>query len=229
MARSARLILPKQPHLIFHQGNNQQVVFYDEQDKAFYLEQLKEASRQYQVDIHAYVLLEHCIYLLASPFNETGLACMMQWMGRCYVPWFNHKYQRSGTLWEGRFKTSVVEAERYLMICSRFIEMRPVMQGIVEYPENYKWSSYCHHIGVDSSLLIRDHALYWQLGNTPFARETVYQAFINSFNQEEDERLKQILTKGWPLGSRVFMSQLEKMTGRSFRLGKKGRPPKTLK
>ena len=224
MARSARLVLPGNPHHIFHQGNNRQQVFYDDGDRLRYLDYLEKASRQYQVDIHAYVLLDSSVHLLATPVDAEGLARMMQWMGRCYVPYFNRRYGHSGTLWEGRFRTSVVEAEPWLMKCCRFIEMRPVVEGLVEKAEEYRWSSYSHHVGTHYSSIIRDSVLYWRLGNTPFARESAYLSFMQAFSQEEDAYLEQVLTKGWPLGGRPFIAQLEKLVGRPFRMGRRGRP-----
>ena len=226
MARTARLILPGYPHHIYHQGNNYQAVFLDDEDRAFYLERLRDGAREYQVDIHAYALLERCLYLLATPADATGLARMMQWMGRCYVPYVNRKYHRSGTLWEGRFRTSIVETDQYLMRCSRFIEMRPVMAGLVENPHEYRWSSYQHHVGLHASSLVRDHVLYWNLGNTPFDRESAYLAFVREFSQDEDTVFERAVTKGWPLGSKPFIQQLEALTGHPFRMGRRGRPTK---
>ena len=190
-----------------------------------YLEWLKEAARLYRVDVHAYALLDNGVHLLTTPVDESGLARMMQWIGRHYVPYFNKKYQRSGTLWEGRFRTSIVE-EDWLTRCSRFMEMQPVACGLAARPEDYVWSSYRHHIGISPSPVIRDHAVYWNLGNTPFAREMAYKAFFEQFNVE-DRKLDEILKKGWPLGSDAFIKRLEKVTERQFRMGKRGRPAKS--
>lgn len=222
MARSARLIVPCFPHHVFQQGNNRQKVFRDDEDYISYLEWLKEAARLYRVDVHAYALLDNGVHLLVTPVDESGLARMMQWIGRHYVPYFNKKYQRSGTLWEGRFRTSIVE-EDWLIRCSRFMEMQPVACGLAARPEDYVWSSYRHHIGISPSPVIRDHAVYWNLGNTPFAREMAYKAFFEQFNVE-DRKLDEILKKGWPLGSDAFIKRLENVTKRQFRMGKRGRP-----
>ena len=224
MARSARLIVPCFPHHVFQQGNNRQKVFRDDEDYISYLEWLKEAARLYRVDVHAYALLDNGVHLLTTPVDESGLARMMQWIGRHYVPYFNKKYQRSGTLWEGRFRTSIVE-EDWLIRCSRFMEMQPVACGLAARPEDYVWSSYRHHIGISPSPVIRDHAVYWNLGNTPFAREMAYKAFFEQFNVE-DRKLDEILKKGWPLGSDAFIKRLENVTKRQFRMGKRGRPAK---
>ena len=179
MARTARLILPGHPHHVYQQGNNRQTVFLDDEDFDTFSKWLKEASRQFRVDIHAYAILGNAYHLLVTPTDETGLARMMQWVGRYYVPYFNRKYKRSGTLWEGRFKTSIVDAENGLLECSRFIELKPVLTGLSVQPEGYQWSSYSHHAGIKPDPLIRDHAVYWNLGNTPFAREMAYK--VNKF------------------------------------------------
>ncbi len=223
MARSARLILPGKPHHIYQQGHNRQRIFVDEADYISFLDWLKEAAQQYRIDIHAYSLLENSLHLLATPSDETGLARMMQWIGRHYVPYFNKKYERSGTLWEGRFKTSVVE-ESWVMRCSRFVEMRPVTCGLANHAEDYTWSSYPHHAGIRPGSVIRDHAVYWNLGNTPFARELAYKEFFRQSGMQENAEMEKTLMKGWPLGSGTFIKQLEAATHRQFRMGKKGRP-----
>lgn len=217
--------MPGMPHHIFLQGNNRQDVFCDEEDYRAYLEWLREAARQYGVDIHAYVLLRNRVCLLATPSGQTGLARMMQWIGRHYVPYFNTKYGRSGTLWEGRFKTSVVDPDS-LMSCCCFMEMMPVKSGLADTPEAYEWSSYRHHAGIAPSPLVRDHAVYWELGNTPFGREMAYREQF--FHAGADDRLENILTMGWPLGSEAFIRQLEASTQRQFRMGKRGRPEKSV-
>lgn len=227
MARTARLVLPGHPHHIYQQGNNRQPVFIDDEDFKTFLNWLKEASRQFRVDIHAYVILENAFHLLATPADETGLARMMQWVGRYYVPYFNRKYERSGTLWEGRFKTSIVDAENCLLECCRFIEFKPVLTGLAVQPEGYQWSSYAHHAGVKPDPVIRDHAVYWNLGNTPFAREMAYRDFFNRFGHWDSAELDKILLSGWPFGSEDFKKQLEIQTERQFRMGKRGRPRKT--
>ena len=226
MARAARLILPGHPHHVYQQGNNGQPVFIDKEDFETFLGWLKEASRQFRVDIHAYVILENAFHLLVTPTDETGLARMMQWLGRYYVPYFNRKYKRSGTLWEGRFKTSIVEADNCLLECCRYIEYKPVLTGMAGQAERYRWSSYLHHAGIKADPVIRDHAVYWNLGNTPFAREMAYKNFCNRSDHHENAEMDKILLSGWPFGSENFKKQLEIQTERQFRMGKRGRPKK---
>jgi putative transposase len=174
MARLPRLIVPGQPHHVIQTGNNNQLVFLDAEDYQTFLGWLRTAAKNYKVAIHAYVLMPNHLHLLVTPADENGLGQMMQWVGRYYVPYFNQKYSRSGTLWNGRYKTSLIDAEQYFMLCSRYIEFNPVRNGMVGRAEDYQWSSYCHHAGIRPDGLVTDHAQVWALGNTPFQREAAY-------------------------------------------------------
>ena len=122
MARLPRLIVPEQPHHVIQTGNNNQQVFQDGEDYHAFLGWLRTAAKNYKVAIHAYVLMPNHLHLLVTPSDEHGLAQMMQWVGRYYVPYFNQKYGRSGTLWNGRYKTSLIDADAYFLLCSRYIE-----------------------------------------------------------------------------------------------------------
>ena len=225
MARTARLILPHQVHHILLKGNNRQRIFLDDGDYLSFLGWLREASVRYDVFIHTYLLLESRVHLLVTPKDTTGLARMMQWVGRHYVPYFNRKYQRSGTLWEGRYKTSLIEAESCFLSSSCFIELLPVKQGLVRQPSDYRWSSYAHHTGIRQDPLIRDHKHYWDLGNTPFAREAAYNTLIMApFSSDEANRIAKAFEQGWPMDTNTFLVELERRTARKFRMGKRGRP-----
>jgi putative transposase len=169
------------------------------------------------------------LHLLASPSDEQGLSKMMQWIGRHYVPYFNHKHDRSGTLWQGRYKATVIDSERYLMTCCRYIELNPVRAGIVPAAGDYAWSSYQHHAGIKSDPIISDHSLYWALGNTPFEREAAYKGLIEQGLDEQDVRLLSEATlKGWPLGSDQFKTLLERQTQRRVRPSRRGRPARQV-
>lgn len=230
MARTARLVVPNQPHHIIQRGNDGQMIFRDVDDCLAFLVWLREASKHFKVAIHAYVLMGNHLHLLASPSDAAGLGRMMQWVGRFYVPYFNRKYGRAGTLWQGRFKTSVIESEQYFMLCSRYIEMNPVRAGLVSHPSEYRWSSYAHHVGDKPDALIADHPLYWALGNTPFEREAAYtQLMSQTVSQEVFDNLGQAVLKGWALGSEQFKITLEKRTNRRVRPAKRGRPFKQEK
>jgi putative transposase len=225
MARQPRLILPNQPHLILQRGNDNQPIFRDDEDHERFLGWLKECARLYRVAVHAYVLMPSHAILLATPSDEDGLALMMQKVGRHYVPWFNTKYGRTGTLFQGRFRTALVDAAPWLLACSRYVELVPVQAGLVSGPLDYRWSSYAHHAGVRSDPVVTDHMLYWGLGNTPFQREAAYTELVQQgYGSEEGEMIGTALAKGSPVGSHAFKAELEKKTKRQILPAKRGRP-----
>lgn len=227
MARFPRLVVPHQPHHLIQRGNDRQAIFRDADDHVIFLGRLREAAKLFQVAIHAYVLMPNHLHLLASPADPEGLARMMQWVGRHYVPYFNRKYDRVGTLWQGRYKTAVIDSERYFMICSRYIELNPVRAGLVADPAQFPWSSHAHHMGIKADPVITDHPLYWALGNTPFEREAAYRALLEQgLAQDEIDALSDATRKGWALGSEQFKSALEKKMNRRVQPVKRGRPRK---
>ena len=225
MARLPRLVVPDQVHHIIQRGHDGQPAFRSAEDYLFFLRCLRDAARRFQVAVHAYVLLPDQIRLLATPVDATGLARTMQWVGRHYVPYFNRQYGRSGTLWQGRYRTTVIDAAQYLMLCSRFIELYPVRAGLAGQPADYPWSSYMHHIGAVPDGLVTDHRLYWALGNTPFEREAAYRALAEQgLSEEQVAELDAALLKGWVLGSPLFKTSIEKQGGRRVQPVKRGRP-----
>jgi putative transposase len=227
MARLPRLVIPHQPHHIGQFGVDHQLIFRESDDYHHFLNWLREAAKQYKVAIHAYVLMPNHLHVLATPDDANGLARMMQWVGRHYVPYFNRKYERAGTLWQGRFKATAIDAASYFMMCCRFLELNPVRAAIVPHPADYPWSSYAHHFGAKPNPLITDHPLYWALGNTPFEREAAYKNLAEQvLTPEELRELRECTHKGWVLGSESFKMHLEKQLNRQVRPGKRGRPAK---
>lgn len=227
MARSARLVVPGQPHHLIQRGNDRALIFRDDADYRTFLDWLSSAARQFSVALHAYVLMPNHLHLLATPADNTGLARMMQWVGRYYVPYFNRKYERVGTLWQGRYKTTVIDSECYLMVCMRYIELNPVRAHLLTDAAQYRWSSYAHHIGAHADPLVTDHALYWALGNTPFAREAAYRAlFEQALSVRQISELAEVSMNGRALGSDQFKRQLEQQTERRVLMGRRGRPAK---
>lgn len=227
MARLPRLIVPQQPHHVIQWGNSRQPVFIDDEDRTVFLGKLREGGKQFGVAIHAYVLMPDHFHLLATPQSEEALGRLIQWMGRYYVPYFNRKYDRSGTLWQGRYRATVVESEKYFLLCSSYIELNPVRAGIAIDPAAYPWSSYLHHIGLKADPLIVDHVLYWALGNTPFERELAYRKLTEQgISKEELKLITDATVKGWALGSPSFLSNLEERIGRRVQPTKRGRPRK---
>jgi putative transposase len=227
MARLSRLIVPDQLHHVVQSGNDHRQIFQDDVDYQVFLKWLREASKQFKVAIHAYVLLPDHLHLLLSPSDQTGLARMMQWVGRQYVPYFNRKYEREGTLWKGRYKATIMDPERYFMTCCRYIELNPVRYGVAANPSDYQWSSYLHHVGARQDLIITDHPKYWALGNTPFDREMAYKELMEQVLKEDEIRqITEATAKGWALGSAEFKATLEKKTSRRLSPVRKGRPTK---
>lgn len=225
MARLPRLIIPHHPHHIIQQGNDRQLIFRAAEDYQRFLGWLRESAKEYQVAIHAYVLMPTHLHLLATPADEDGLAQTMQRVGRYYVPWYNAKYARSGSLFQGRFKTSVIDPASYFLQCSQYIEFNPVRAQLAGDALAYPWSSYAHHAGVRPDPLITDHALYWALGNTPFQREALYLELAEKpLTAPQLELINQAVLKGWPLGSDAFKAELQHKAKRQVLPAKRGRP-----
>ncbi|WP_411969318.1 transposase [Paucibacter sp. B2R-40] len=227
MARLPRLMLAEQAHHVIQRGNNHQAIVLSDADRLHYLEQLHDCAATHKVSIHAYVLMDNHLHLLATPKEDQGISQMMQAHGRRYVAWFNHKYDRSGTLWEGRFRAALIDSEHYLMACMRYIELNPVRAGICVNADDYRWSSCAHHLGRRSDPLVNDHALFWSLGNTPFERELAYRELL-SLGLSEPERIQfhDATMKGRPLGSAVFLRQLAEKTLLPLEAKPRGRPRK---
>ncbi|HEX7643575.1 MAG TPA: transposase [Burkholderiaceae bacterium] len=229
MARQPRLVVPSQAHHVVQYAVDRQTIFRDAEDHQCFLNWLRDAAKLYKVAVHAYVLMPDHVHLAATPSDAEGLARMMQWAGRHYVPYFNRKYQRAGTLWQGRFKAGVIDADHYLLLVCRYIETNPVRAGLVPYAQDYPWSSYRHHIGSKPDPLVTDHMIYWSLGNTPFQREAAYQQMAEQvLTLSELQLVGDSAHKGWVLGSDAYKNELEKQTNRMVRPGRRGRPRKQV-
>ncbi len=209
MARLPRLILPGQPHHVILRGNNRQAIFFSDLDRQQLLAVIGEVSTQYSVAIHAYVLMDNHFHLLLTPPTSEALSRMMQALGRRYVGWFNARHQRSGTLWEGRFRAGLIEGERHLLACMRYIELNPVRAGLCSEPSQWPWSSAAHHLGLNRQALITEHELYWSMGNTPFEREQVYREFMGQgVSAHEQALFTEAALRGRPVGSEAFLKPL---------------------
>jgi putative transposase len=227
MARMSRLALAGYPHHLIQRGNNRAAIFVDDEDRARYLALLREAAATARVALHAYVLMGNHVHLLATPASGDGLSRMMQALGRNYVGWFNQRHARSGTLWEGRFRSGLVEGDAHLLRCMRYIELNPVRAGIVQEAAEYRWSSARHHLGQHTDPLLTDHALYWSLGNTPFEREAAWRDFIaQPVAAGEAGEFTGACLRGVPLGSAAFLARINEATGRRVQPGARGRPRK---
>lgn len=225
MARLPRLALPDYPHHVIQRGNNRAAIVATPADYQFLLDLLGDAAQQFDVAIHAYVLMSNHFHLLATPQTVDGLPKMMQAVGRTYVRYFNRVQQRTGTLWEGRYKSTVIQTDRYLMTCMAYIDLNPVRAGLVSMPQDYPWSSHLHYLGLRADRLITPHALVWELGNTPFAREAAYAEMVQGgINSVQQAALTQATLRGWALGEPDFVADLQKRTERRVAKTRAGRP-----
>ena len=225
MARLSRVCPIGIPQHVIQRGNNRQVCFASEQDFAAYAGWLKDFSKKFQVDIHAWVLMTNHVHLLCTPRADNAVSHMMQSLGRNYVRYFNFSYKRTGTLWEDRFKACLVQEENYLMQLYRYIELNPVRAGIVAQPSDYAWSSYPINALGTISELCTPHPLYLALGCEPIGRQSSYRELFKY--QVEGKLLEDIRLAtniGMVLGSGRFEAEVENLTGRRMPAKKMGRP-----
>ncbi len=225
MARLPRLTLPGRLHHVLQRGNNRQPIFVDREDFETMLALLTDNAQRYAVAVHAYVLMDNHFHLLATPSTASGLPQMMQAVGRSYVQYFNRRHGRTGTLWEGRYRSTVLQPERYLLPCMVYLDLNPVRAGLVAQAADYLWSSHAHWLGLRVDRLLTPHALYWALGNTPFAREAAYAAAVQAgISSQEQAALTASALSGWALGEVEFVAELQKHTARRVTRGRPGRP-----
>ena len=224
MARQPRFILPGYPQHVIQRGNNRQVIFCAENDYRFYLENLSDAADEFDCDIHAYVLMTNHVHLLVTPQQENSVSKMMQSLGRRYVQYFNYTYRRTGTLWEGRYKASLIDTDLYLLTCMRYIELNPVRaRDMVDHPAEYPWSSYRHNALGKQDALIEEHALYKQLGVCAKTRYLAYQALFKSAVSDTTlDEIRAATNKAWVLGSDYFIKQVQQLVNRQLMPKKRG-------
>lgn len=225
MARLPRLSLPGHPHHVIQRGNNRQAIFHTDADRALFLDLLRDSASAHGVAVHAYVLMGNHFHLLLTPAREGGLSRCMQALGRRYVRQFNDLHGRSGTLWEGRYRAALLQAERYLLPCMVYLDLNPVRDGLVVQPQDYAWSSHGHYAGLRVDKCLTPHPLVWQLGNTPFDRESRYRDLVQ---QGVSAPVQQALTasalSGWALGEGEFVARLQQSVPRRLTKGSPGRP-----
>lgn len=227
MPRKPRFFIPDIPVHAIARGNNKESVFIDEDDKNKYLEYLLESSLRYEVSVHAYVLMDNHIHLLISCPIAENFSKFMQHIGRRYVPYFNRKYSKTGTLWEGRFKASLVDDERYLLTCYQYIELNPVRAFLVDEPCDYQWSSYhVNALGAESEI-IKPHPIYLKIANTTQKRLLHYQDLLNQPQSEQIiKEVRSSVQTGTPLGTEKFKNEIEQRLSCSIGKMKRGRPRK---
>jgi putative transposase len=215
MARLPRFVIPNQPQHVIVRGNNRSEIFCADADYLFYLEKLQLACATHSCKIHAYVLMTNHVHLLITPQEEHSLSKAMQMLGRYYVQYYNYTYQRTGTLWEGRYKASLIDGETYLLTCMRYIELNPVRAGMVSHPSEYPWSSYHYNaLGQDSNL-VTPHLEFLRLDQSTDARQAAYrQLFKHRIDAKNIAEIRNATNKAWVLGSDRFKQRIQKQLER---------------
>jgi putative transposase len=225
MPRKPRMYLEGIPCHVIQRGNNRDASFFSNQDFYFYLDCLGNACKRYNVSLHAYVLMTNHVHLLMTPRYAAGISRVMQSLGRLYVQYINKEYRRSGTLWEGRHKACIVDAESYLLTCMRYIELNPVRAGMVEHLAEYPWSSYRINAQAENDSLINMHECYVRLGGTTEIRCQQYRRlFANQLEGEDIHTIRNALEYSIPLGDGRFIRQIEAALGQKVGYAKRGRP-----
>lgn len=226
MPRKPRFYVAGIPCHVVTRGNDRQVCFIQKKDYEFYLECLRDACVRYKVSLHAYVLMTNHVHLLMTPMTKTGISQVMQSIGRRYVQRFNFKYKRTGTLWEGRHRASLIEEDTYLLACYRYIELNPVRANMVTHPLQYPWSSYAENAGAQVQYMTDRHALYKGLGLSKLDREETY---CTLFDELLDPlmliEIRQAALFSMPVGSKAFKDDVENITGLKMGFSRRGRPP----
>ena len=225
MPRKPRFNLVGIPQHVIQRGNNREPCFFSEEDYRHYLEDLQASAEKFHCRIHAYVLMTNHVHLLVTPMVDSGVSQMMQALGRRYVYFVNKTYKRTGTLWEGRYKASLIDSDRYLLTCMRYIELNPVRANMVNHPGDYKWSSYPANGqgGIDS--IIEYHPLYTELGSSAEVRQAAYrELFRYHMDNDTVHEIRESLNHELVLGRTYFKDRIEEITKRQTRLGQPGRP-----
>lgn len=225
MARRPRLEIPGVPQHIIQRGNNRAACFFSDDDRRLYLWCLRDASAKHRCAIHAYALMSNHVHLLVTPLSVGGVAGLMQDLGRKYVRMLNAIHERTGTLWEGRYKSCLVDSASYYLVCHRYIELNPVRASIVEQPGDCAWSSHQHYAYGRRDRLIEEHSLYRDLGGSQAERQSAFRAlFAEALDTDTLERIRCTTNQGWALGSDDFLEKAATQLGRTVRPPKRGRP-----
>jgi putative transposase len=225
MARLARLAIAGEPHLLVQRAHGGQPVLRVDDDRRRYLECLREAAAHHGLLIHGYALLPDQVWMLATPRSDDALGRTLQALGRRFGADYNRRHGRTGALWEGRFRSTVLDATAYFLHCLRHVESAPLRMGLAEHPGAYAWSSAVHHLGLRRDPLVIEHAAYWAVGNTPFERQAAYQAWLSEVpSAAMVDRINSASIKGWPLGSADYVAKLTGRTQRRLIPLQAGRP-----
>ncbi len=224
MPRRARMYLPGLPYHIVQRGNNREACFVKPENYQFYLQLWQELSTRYGVAVHAYCLMTNHIHFLVTPEKDSALSNTLKVVGSRYAQYFNRKYKRTGTLWEGRHRSSLIQSERYLLTCMRYIELNPVRASMVARPEEYRWSSYGINAWGDTGWL-KSHEEFQQLGRTTNDRCYAYRELFRHHLSEQDLHLiRKAAHYCQPVGDDRFRERIEKQYGIKLGQMKRGRP-----
>lgn len=230
MARLPRYVIPGQPQHIIQRGNNRQIIFAAEADYQFFRDALVGAADKHGLAIHAYVWMTNHVHVLATPEFDDSISKTFQSAGRRYVQYFNHAYKRSGTLWEGRYRATVVDSERYLLTLMRYVELNPVRAGMVAMPQDYPWSSYRRNAlgeGGPNAGWLSSHEEYSRLGREDADRQKAYRAlFAAAIDRGDLAEIRDCTHKGWALGGERFRAEVEVLGKRRAASKGVGRPRK---
>ena len=226
MARQARTVIPGQAMHVMVRGNNREILFFNEVDRRVYLNWLREAAKQFGSAVHAFALMPNHAHLFITPQNESSLAKTMQSLGRRYAQYFNQQQQRSGTIWEGRYRSSLIDPD-YVLRCQRYIELNPVRAGFASSPYDSLWTSFASHIGGNAEPWLEDHQNFWRLGNTPFERQMVWAEFVKEGAPHwEDQQITEALIRSKPWVSDNYAKKLFKDCPEQVLIRHRGRPKK---
>lgn len=215
MARRPRVLVPNMPVHVVQRGNNRQACFFQAADYAVYLKKLKECADKFNVRIHCFVLMTNHVHLLLQASDYEGISYVMQSLGRYYVRYINTTYNRTGTLWEGRFKSSLVNSDEYLLQVYQYIELNPVRAKMVDHPKDYVWSSYHANGGNKNIAMLEPHPLYLSLGNDSASRKLAYNRLLdNSLSNEIVNKIRLSINKSRVLGDDKFVKQISEQLER---------------
>ena len=223
MARLSRFIIPDQPQHVIVRGNNRSDIFCAHADYQFYLEKLQLACDKHGCLVHAYILMTNHVHLLITPQAEASLSKTLQMLGRYYVQYFNYSYQRTRTLWEGRYKATLIDSETYLLTCMRYIELNPVRAGMVSHPSEYPWSSYHFNAMGKPDNLVTPYTEYLRLGRSAESRQAAYrQLFKHHITEGSVDDIRDATNKAWVLGSSFFKQRIQQQIERCVEPSMKG-------
>ncbi|MEK8032091.1 transposase [Ideonella sp. DXS29W] len=228
MARQARTSFPNHVHHLLVRGHNRELIAVDDDDRRLLMSHVVGAFKEHGVALHAFVLMPNHLHLLATPGSAEGIGRSMQSMGRRYVAAFNARHERTGTLWEGRYRAHMVGGDDHVLRCMRFIELNPNRVGLAPGLLDYTWSSLAHHLGATRDSSITEPPAYWRLGNTPFEREAAYRQYLEAgIGGQEALEILAALTSGRPWGNSAYLREVEKIAGHSLVARPRGRPRKS--